>query len=612
MKDLVRVGVPDAAENAGIRQRALQDVVLPRQRCAEFSGSSFENFQTSGIVPQQGIFAARDVKRRAFLCSCLREGECAVREIKGCQAELPGNPGARRLPMEPAGDHEMENQEQLSFEAKYDALPQSPQAQHPRVLNITNGGLYGAQEKRARKADPLQKLPHHPRLKAFNIDHHIRQLWHRFKFYAISFRESLRLAVKRGILTRAFGMRNLLGLMSDEETRVARSRLTILIATCSVDMIGFAMVLPLLPFYALELKASPVIIGLIISSFSVAQLLSSPIWGRVSDRYGRRPALLIGLSASALAYLIFALADAVWLLFLSRLIQGAGGGTTGVAQAYVADTIPPEHRARALGWLSAATSAGVMVGPAIGSSAAHWGRAAPGLVAAALCVTNVVFAWRRLPESKQKHPPDRAEPRASIWRAAWAVVRHPGRPASRLMWIYAVGMLAFTVFTSILSLYLGMDFGFTDKTVGYVFLYVGALAVVMRSLCLGAIVDRVGEAWAMRLGAFSLAAGLLLYPLPGNFWALAAIMPLVPVGTALLFPSTTALLSGVAQKQELGATMGIAQTFGGIARMLAPILSTTLFQRFGHRVPFYVAGIIVGLVSLLAFQVEPARDDEAL
>ena len=102
------------------------------------------------------------------------------------------------------------------------------------------------------------------------------------------------------------------------------------------------------------------------------------------------------------------------------------------------------------------------------------------------------------------------------------------------MSIYAVGMLAFTVFTSILSLYLGMDFGFTEKTVGYVFLYVGALAVVMRSLCLGAIVDRVGEAWAMRLGAFSLAAGLLLYPLPGNFWALAAIMPLVPVGTALL------------------------------------------------------------------------------
>ena len=125
-------------------------------------------------------------------------------------------------------------------------------------------------------------------------------------------------------------MRNLLGLMSDEETRVARSRLTILIATCSVDMIGFAIVLPLLPFYALELKASPVIIGLIISSFSVAQLLSSPIWGRVSDRYGRRPALLIGLSASALAYVIFALADSVWLLFLSRLIQGAGGGTTGL------------------------------------------------------------------------------------------------------------------------------------------------------------------------------------------------------------------------------------------------------------------------------------------
>src|SRR5436309_518032 len=123
-------------------------------------------------------------------------------------------------------------------------------------------------------------------------------------------------------------------------------RLSPLIAACCVDMIGFAMVLPLLPFYALELKATPVVIGMIISSFSVAQLLSSPVWGRVSDRYGRRPALLIGLSASAIAYLVFAFAGSVWLLFLSRFIQGAGGGTTGVAHAYVADTVPPADRAR--------------------------------------------------------------------------------------------------------------------------------------------------------------------------------------------------------------------------------------------------------------------------
>nr|MBA3259144.1 MFS transporter [Gemmatimonadales bacterium] len=176
-------------------------------------------------------------------------------------------------------------------------------------------------------------------------------------------------------------------------------RLAVLIAVNFVDMMGFMMVLPLLPFYALELRASPEIIGWLIASFSIAQLVSAPLWGRVSDRYGRRPALLIGLTASAVAYAVFGFAESIWVLFLSRLVQGAGGGTTGVAQAYVADTVEPKDRARALGWLSAATAAGVILGPAIGSFAFALGPAAPGIVASTLCLVNVAFAWKWLAES---------------------------------------------------------------------------------------------------------------------------------------------------------------------------------------------------------------------
>ncbi len=153
-----------------------------------------------------------------------------------------------------------------------------------------------------------------------------------------------------------------------------------------VDMLGFAMVFPLLPFYALRLHASDAAVGWLIASFSIMQLVAAPIWGRVSDRYGRRPALIIGLSASALAFFVFGFADALWLLFLSRIVQGAGGGTTGVAQAYVSDTVDPKDRARALGWLSAATNAGVSIGPAVGSLATHLGREAPGYFAAVLCL----------------------------------------------------------------------------------------------------------------------------------------------------------------------------------------------------------------------------------
>ncbi len=390
-----------------------------------------------------------------------------------------------------------------------------------------------------------------------------------------------------------------------DESRTQLRRLSILIAASCVDMIGFAMILPLLPFYALDLKASPVIIGLIFASFSLAQLISAPFWGRVSDRYGRRPALLIGLGASALAYTVFGLATSVWLLFASRVIQGAGGGTTGVAQAYVADTVRPEDRARALGWLSAATSAGIMVGPVIGSFAAALGRQAPGLVAAALCLINVGFAWRWLPESRVLPPAGAAPGRGarSVWHAACDIVVRPRGAVPRLIWIYAVGMLAFSAFTSVLSLYLGAEFGFTEKTIGYVFLYVGLLSLVMRSLCLGPIVDRFGETWAMRLGTLSLVVGLVAYPFAHSLWLLLALMPFVPIGTALLFPSTTALLSRESAGTELGATMGIAQTYGGIARMAAPVIATFAYQYFGHSMPFNLAAALVALVSILAFRI---------
>ena len=381
-------------------------------------------------------------------------------------------------------------------------------------------------------------------------------------------------------------------------------RLAVLIAVNFVDMIGFMIVLPLLPFYALKLHATPETIGRLIASFSVAQLVSAPIWGRVSDRYGRRPAVLIGLSASAAAYVVFGLAHSVWLLFLSRLVQGAGGGTTGVAQAYVADTVDPADRARALGWLSAATSAGVMLGPAIGSFAAHFGQAAPGMIAAGLCLINVFFAWRWLPESHKEPSGLPAKGRKPIWHPAWMALRHPGTPIARLLWIYGVGMIAFASMTSVLALYLGAEFGVDEKSIGYIFLYVGILSFVMRSLLLGPIVDRIGETWAMRIGTVLLVLGLALYPLPRDLWTLAVVIPLVPIGTALLFPATTSLMSRYSEPGELGTTMGVAQTFAGLARVLAPILATITFQRLGHGWPFYVAGGFVALVGIMAFQVD--------
>src|SRR5678815_1842994 len=209
------------------------------------------------------------------------------------------------------------------------------------------------------------------------------------------------------------------------EVRKIPAKLFTLMATAFVDMLGLLMIIPLLPFYVKTLGGSGVnvfgthfgigtIMGFIVASFTLAQLLSAPMWGRFSDRVGRRPTLLIALGASALAFLIFGFAHSLLLLFLSRLVQGAGGGTVGVIQAYVADSTDPKDRARALGWLSATTNLGVALGPVLGSFAItlgkydllpgsatlHMGHAAPGIIAATLCILNIAFAARYLTESR--------------------------------------------------------------------------------------------------------------------------------------------------------------------------------------------------------------------
>ncbi|HET9604080.1 MAG TPA: MFS transporter [Gemmatimonadales bacterium] len=399
---------------------------------------------------------------------------------------------------------------------------------------------------------------------------------------------------------------------SREKQREQFRQLTVLIAVAFVDMIGFMLVLPVLPFYALNFGATPTQVGWILAAFSIAQLVSAPLWGRVSDRYGRRPALLIGLSAAAVAYVVFGFANSLLLLFLSRLVQGAGGGTTGVAQAYVADTVRPADRARALGWLSSASSAGIILGPILGTLASRLGTHAPGLIAAGLCVLNALFAWRWLPESKQELGRDETRPRQSLFTPAIQAFLHPRNPVSRLIWIYGAGMLANAALYGVLPVFLQGRFSVNERTFGYFLTYFGALSLVMRVFLLGPVVDRLGERGTMRLGCIALIAGFLLYPATHNIWVLAiGIMPLMPVGTALLFPSTTSLLSGQVSRAELGVTMGVAQTFAGVARSIGPVASNQAFQSLGQGWPFFLAAAVVGFVAILSRGVKaqsPALD----
>lgn len=394
-----------------------------------------------------------------------------------------------------------------------------------------------------------------------------------------------------------------------EQRRAGRgpdSRLIILMVTAFVDMLGLLMVIPLLPFYATDLGANAFVVTLLVASFSVAQLVSAPLWGRLSDRYGRRPALLVGLFASAIAFVVFAYADSLWLLFVSRIVQGAGGGTVSVIQAYVADATQPQNRAKSLGWLSAATNLGVTIGPVFGSLTLVMGRPAPGLFAAALSLVNMVFVWFYLTESHDATARNAAgnPPVRRTREAVWRVLSHSGEAASRLIWIYAISIGSFMAVTAILALFLMERFDVNARTIGFFFSYIGGLSVLTRALVLGRMVDRFGEARLSRIGLVLLSGGLLAIPFAVDYVTLALAVALLPLGTAFTFPCVTAMLSRVIGSHERGLYMGVQQTFGGVTRAVFPALAGLAFDHLGIGVPFYIGAGLVASTLLLGLGME--------
>src|SRR6185295_3811646 len=411
------------------------------------------------------------------------------------------------------------------------------------------------------------------------------------------------------------------------EVRKIPAKLFTLMATAFVDMVGLLMIIPLLPFYIKELGGSGIdllglhigvgsVTGFIVASFTIAQLISAPMWGRFSDRVGRRPTLLIAIGAAGIAYLIFGFAHSLLVLFLSRMVQGAGGGTVGVIQAYVADSTAPEDRARALGWLSATTNLGVALGPVLGSFAIalgkrdllpgpgslYMGHAAPGIMAAALCLVNIAFATRYLVESRDlsDHAATGEAPRTSR-QVTWRVISHSSEPSSRLIWIYAIAIGAFQGSFSVLALFLNARFQVNEQTIGYFFMYIGGISVFTRVLLLGRMVDWLGEANLSRLGLVLLTAGVVGMPLSRNLWMLAIAVALIPLGTAFTFPCVTALLSRVISPRERGLYMGMQQTYGGVARIIAPLFFGWAFDHIGVSSPYFFSAAFIFATIFLGF-----------
>ncbi len=369
-----------------------------------------------------------------------------------------------------------------------------------------------------------------------------------------------------------------------------------------VDMIGFGIVIPVLPFYATSFGASPFEVTALFAAYSAMQMVATPIWGRISDRRGRRPLLVAGLFASAVSHLIFGLANSVALLFASRMAAGAAGGTISVAHAYIADTTTAEDRAHYMGLVGAAAGLGVMIGPAIGGFVSRWGLGIPGFVAAALAAVNGVAAFFLLAESRPAHQVGRAPTGRTATLRGW-VSTMTSAPISLLMVVYFLAISAFTGMTALLALYTEARFGMDAADMGIIFTLAGGATVVVRGLLLGRLVRRFGERAVVRGGAVALLASLAGLPLIPNGWWVGVIVVLYAFGAGTLFPTLATLVSFATDADSQGAVLGGSQVVGGLGRVTGPMWFGLLFQDLSLDSPFLIGAALVAGAWLVAARI---------
>jgi MFS family permease len=371
--------------------------------------------------------------------------------------------------------------------------------------------------------------------------------------------------------------------------------------TILLDLIGFGMILPLLPFYAQEFDATPFAIGVLFASYSLAQLVCAPLLGRLSDRVGRRPVLLASLLGGCAAYGLFWGARSFAVLLAARALSGVAASNYGIAQAYVADVTPPADRSKAMGLVGAAFGLGFIIGPAVGGLLSHFfGVAAVPLTAAGLSALNFAIALVWLPESLP------AEVRGRVQGTSWldlAEVRELWRNVAlrSLMLLFFLVMFCFSIMEATLALFCQRRFGFGAAETSWLFAYVGVVLVVVQGALLGRLVKRFGERRLILAGIVLMALGLALLPSTPQVWLVAASLGLLALGSGVHNPSTLALLSRLARRESQGGTIGLSRSAGALARALGPPAGTWIFGAAGPGWPFWTAGGLMVVALLLAW-----------
>lgn len=394
-----------------------------------------------------------------------------------------------------------------------------------------------------------------------------------------------------------------------------RSPLVVIFITIFIDLVGFGIVIPILPFYVTSERfaASPRVVGLLLGIYSLMQFVFSPILGRLSDRYGRRIVLLLSITGTGIGFLIMGVAPTLAWLFVGRILDGITGGNISTAQAYIADVTKPEERARGMGLIGAAFGMGFVFGPALGGVLSRWGLSAPLYFAAALAFANAVLLYFVLPESLPAEARRRADERHRA--RGWRLLREEfaKRRLAVVTGIYFLIIVAFSIMTSSFALFALYRFALDAQHIGYVFSFIGIVAVAVQLLVIRRSVRRFGEVPFVVTGLGGVLAGLILLPLigpsTGGIAALLATSALISIGNQLATPLLTSLASKAVGEDVQGGVLGAVQSVGSLARFIGPALGAALIASrlnpnrvddYSLALTFWTAAGVAALACLLS------------
>jgi MFS transporter, DHA1 family, tetracycline resistance protein len=382
-------------------------------------------------------------------------------------------------------------------------------------------------------------------------------------------------------------------------------RLIPLFIVVFVDILGFSLILPLLPFYASSYNASAITIGLLVASYSVFQFIGSPILGDLSDRYGRRPLLLYSQIGSFTGFVLMGAAihlpnPLAW-LFVARIIDGLSGGNLTIAQAYIGDVTKPQERARAFGMvIGVAFGLGFLIGPALGGFLSQYGFDVPAYAAAAMSLTSIMATIFLLPEPERSRDPERRSGFAAYTRVL-DYLQIPG--LRRLLVVFQFFALPFALYISMFALYADRQLRFNAKETGYFLAFVGLLGIVWQAVLVGPIVKGLGERRTMIIGLFSSAIGTFVTVWVDVWWKLGIVAFFFSLGNSITRPSMTSLITEAAPPHRRGGVMGATTAIESLSRIVAPILGGWIIGSLHPSWLGWVGGFLFAIAALTALTV---------